>query len=113
MARGRLTDVIREGGRRRLIFIHAPSGFGKSTLAAQWREEIASQGVAVGWLTIDDDDNNLVWFIAHLLEAIRRVRPALAESLGQLLEEHGEDADRYVLTALVDAIHDSDDRSSS
>ncbi len=103
--RGRLTDLIREGGRRRLVFIHAPSGFGKSTLAAQWRDELTSQGVAVGWLTIDNDDNNVVWFIAHLLEAIRRVRPALAESLGLVLEEHGEDADRYVLTALVDAIH--------
>ena len=91
-------------------FIHAPSGFGKSTLAAQWREELSSQGVAVGWLTVDDDDNNVVWFLAHLLEAIRRVRPALAESLGLVLEEHGEDAERYVLTALIDEIHAGGDR---
>jgi serine/threonine-protein kinase PknK len=110
VARGRLIDLIREGGRRRLVFIHAPSGFGKSTLAAQWREELTRQGVAVGWLTVDDDDNNVVWFLAHLLEAIRRVRPALAESLGLVLEEHGEDADRYVLTALIDAIHAGGDR---
>src|ERR1700722_6179153 len=39
VARSRLTDVLRAGGRRRLILIRAPSGFGKSTLAAQWREE--------------------------------------------------------------------------
>jgi serine/threonine-protein kinase PknK len=110
VVRSRLTDVIRAGGRRRLILIHAPSGFGKSTLAAQWREELSSEGVAVGWLTIDEDDNNEVWFLSHLLESIRRVRPALAESLGQVLEDHGDDASRYVLTSLIDEIHEKDDR---
>jgi serine/threonine-protein kinase PknK len=110
VARSRLTDVLRAGGRRRLILIHAPSGFGKSTLAAQWREELSSDGVAVAWLTVDDDDNNEVWFLAHLLESIRRIRPALAESLAPVLEEHGDDACRYVLTSLIDEIHEKDDR---
>ncbi|ORA34471.1 serine/threonine-protein kinase [Mycobacterium aquaticum] len=108
--RERLTRLLREGDRRRLVFIHAPLGYGKSTLAAQWRDELTGAGVAVGWLTIDEDDNNVVWFLAHLVEAIRRVRPGLAESLGATLEEHGENADRYVLTALVDGIHASGER---
>ena len=110
VARNRLLDVLRAGGRRRLALIHAPSGFGKSTLAAQWREELSRDGVAVGWLTIDDDDNNVEWFLAHLLELVRRVRPALAASLNQLLDEHGGDATRYVLTTLIDEIHAKDDR---
>ena len=110
VARNRLLDVLRAGGRRRLVLVHAPSGFGKSTLAAQWREELARDGVAVGWLTMDDDDNNVVWFLAHLLELVRRVRPALAASLSQVLDEHGDDAARYVLTALIDEIHEKDDR---
>ena len=67
-------------------------------------------GVAVGWLTIDEDDNNAVWFLVHLLESIRRVRPELAASLCQVLEEHGDDAGRYVLTSLIDEIHEKDDR---
>ena len=108
--RPRLTDVLRAGGRRRLVLIHAPSGFGKSTLAAQWGEDLSRDGVAVAWLTIDDDDNNVVWFLTHLLESIRRVRPELAASLGQALEEHGEDAERYVLTSLIDEIHAGDHR---
>ena len=59
------------------------------------------EGVAVAWLTVDDDDNNAVWFLAHLLESIRMIRPALAASLAQVLEEHGEDSARYVLTSLI------------
>ena len=78
VSRNRLIDLLRAGGRRRVVLIHAPSGYGKSTLAAQWREELVRDGVAVAWLTIDDDDNNVVWFLAHLLESLRRVRPALA-----------------------------------
>jgi serine/threonine-protein kinase PknK len=109
VARRRLTEVLRAGGRRRVILIHAPSGFGKSTLAAQWREELLRGGVAVAWLTVDDDDNNVVWFLAHLLESIRRVRPVLAESLRQVLDEHGDDASRYVLTLLIEEIHEQDD----
>ncbi|HUO40333.1 MAG TPA: protein kinase [Mycobacterium sp.] len=107
--RDRLMAILRGAGRRRLILIHAPSGYGKSTLAAQWRAELASSGVAVGWLTVDDDDNNVAWFLAHLLEAIRGVRPTLAASLGQVLEERGDEAARYVLTALIDDIHQNDD----
>src|SRR6478735_7810510 len=110
VSRDRLIDLLRAGGRRRVVLIHAPSGFGKSTLAAQWREELVRDGVAVAWLTIDDDDNNVVWFLAHLLESLRRVRPALAASLGQVLDEHGDHAGRYVLTTLIDEIHDDDDR---
>ena len=110
VVRDRLADVVRAAGRRRLILINAPSGYGKSTLAAQWRELLMREGVAVAWLTVDDDDNNAVWFLAHLLESIRTIRPALAASLAQVLEEHGDDSARYVLTSLIDEIHENDDR---
>jgi ATP/maltotriose-dependent transcriptional regulator MalT len=110
VARDRLADVIRAAGRRRLILINVPSGYGKSTLAAQWRALLMREGVAVAWLTVDDDDNNAVWFLAHLLESIRMIRPALAASLAQVLEEHGDDSARYVLTSLIDEIHHNDDR---
>jgi ATP/maltotriose-dependent transcriptional regulator MalT/serine/threonine protein kinase len=110
LARDRLIDVLRAGGRRRCVLVHAPAGYGKSTLAAQWQEALIADGVAVGWLTIDDDDNNVAWFLAHLLELVGRVRPALATSLGQVLGEHGDDAARYVLTSLIDEIHEKDDR---
>ena len=101
VTRARLIDRLRAGGRRRLIVIHGPAGFGKTTLAAQWREVLVNEGVTVAWLTIDSDDNNVVWFLAHLIEAVRSVRPTLADGLRQALEERGEEAGRYVLTSLI------------
>ncbi|WP_232666690.1 serine/threonine-protein kinase [Pseudonocardia sp. TRM90224] len=102
--RERLITALRGTRARRLTLIQAPSGFGKSTLAAQWRDVLAAEGVLGAWLTVDEDDDNVVWFLSHLIEAVRRIRPQLAEDLAQLLAEHLDEAARYVLTALVDRI---------
>jgi len=107
--RDRLITALRNGGMgadrsRRLTLIQAPSGFGKSTLAAQWLDVLSDEGVEVAWLTVDEDDDNSVWFLSHLIEAIRRIRPTLADDLGQVLAAHLDEAARYVLTALLDRI---------
>ncbi|MEN0139643.1 MAG: protein kinase, partial [Rhodococcus sp. (in: high G+C Gram-positive bacteria)] len=107
--RDRLISALRAGKDRRLVTIHAPAGYGKSTLAAHWARTLTDEGTAVAWLTIDDDDNSAVVFLTHLIEAIRHVRAALARDLGQILEEHGGRAERYVLTSLINDIHDSGD----
>lgn len=104
--RARLIDALNAGGRARLTVIHAPAGYGKTTLATQWCEALAHEGVAIAWLSVDSDDNTVVWFLMHLIEAIRRVHPVLAAELAQVLEDHGGDAERYVLTTLINDIHE-------
>jgi hypothetical protein len=44
VTRDRLMAILRAAGRRRLILIYAPSGYGKTTLVAQWRTELTSSG---------------------------------------------------------------------
>ncbi|WP_329407122.1 protein kinase [Nocardia vinacea] len=105
--RPRLLDLLREGQARRLVLIHGPAGFGKSTLAAQWGDVLESNGVRVAWFSVDPDDNNVVWFLAHLVHAIRRTDPTLGTGLTQLLEQRSTDAGRHVMTTLIDQIHDS------
>ncbi|WP_153344228.1 serine/threonine-protein kinase [Nocardia aurantia] len=105
--RTRLLEILRHSGRRRLILVHGPAGFGKTTLAAQWAREVESGGTPVAWLSADADDDNVVWFLTHLIEAIRRVRPELAREMGAMLEGRTSDATRSVLSALIDEIHDS------
>jgi serine/threonine-protein kinase PknK len=107
--RDRLLAVLRAGAERRLILVHAPAGFGKSSLLTQWRDELVAAGIAMAWLTVDRDDDNAVWFLSHLVEAIRRVRPDVVGDLGQALEEQGQAVERFVLTSLINRVHDSGD----
>ncbi|WP_040531754.1 serine/threonine-protein kinase [Gordonia rhizosphera] len=103
--RPRLMEILREGGKRRLILIHAPAGYGKTTVAAQWGEELMRNGVIVAWLAVDDDDNDLARFLANLVEAIRRAYPGVVGDLAEVVEEHGAKAEQFVLTSLINEIH--------
>ena len=110
VARRKLLARLAGQRRRRLSVLHAPPGFGKTMLAVQWRYALDRDGVPVAWLNVDRDDNNVVWFLTHLVEAIRQVRPALVGELGQALAEHGGEAETYVLTSLIDEIHAAGER---
>ncbi|MGO4613521.1 protein kinase [Nocardia sp. 2YAB30] len=103
--RRRLLDILRRGWPRRLVLIHGPAGFGKSTLAAQWADALAADGVRVAWLSVDLDDNNVVWFLSHVIEAIRHAHPEVAANLAQILEERSTDAAQHVMATLIDEIH--------
>jgi ATP/maltotriose-dependent transcriptional regulator MalT len=103
--RQRILDRLGSGPRPKLVLIHAPAGYGKSTLAAQWAETLTRQGLKTAWLAIDSDDNNTVWFLAHLIEAIRRTMPDLADILQQEFEGHLENAQQYVVNALINCLH--------
>src|SRR6201997_1964175 len=103
--RQRILDRLGSGPRPKLALIHAPAGYGKSTLAAQWAQTLTRQGLKSAWLAIDSDDNNTDWFLAHLIEAIRRTMPDLADILQQEFEGHLDHAEQYVFNALINRLH--------
>jgi serine/threonine-protein kinase/serine/threonine-protein kinase PknK len=103
--RQRILDRLGSGRRPKLVLIHAPAGYGKSTLAAQWGQILTREGLKGAWLAVDSDDNNTDWFLAHLIEAIRRAMPDLADTLQQEFEGRLENTQQYVLNALIDHLH--------
>jgi LuxR family maltose regulon positive regulatory protein len=54
--RAALLKLLAAAPARKLTFLEAPAGFGKTTLLAQWREHLLDEGVCVGWLALDGDD---------------------------------------------------------
>ncbi len=60
----------------RLVLIEAPAGFGKTTLAAQWRASMSEQR-RFAWVCIDrgDDDPGRLWW--HIVHALQRACPGL------------------------------------
>ncbi len=57
----------------RLTLISAPAGFGKSTLLSDWAARRADADVKVAWLSLDEGDNTLPRFLAHLWAALSSV----------------------------------------
>ncbi len=59
---------------RRLTLVHAPAGYGKTSLLSQWRDSIDPASAEVAWLTLERDDRDLKRFVKYLLLALRRDR---------------------------------------
>jgi serine/threonine-protein kinase PknK len=104
VARGRLIDVLRANRTKRLALIHAPAGFGKTTLALQWLRVLRDEGVTTAWVSLERQDNDVVSFLGSLIEAARRIEPTLGAHLANLLEQQSPDSQRYVLAELVNQV---------
>src|SRR5262245_35056587 len=57
LARLRLGSEDAQYRDRPVILVHAPAGFGKTSLLAQWRREQLARGAAVAWLSLDGTDH--------------------------------------------------------
>src|SRR5829696_7665380 len=70
---GERLDTTLDAGHR-LTLVSAPAGFGKSTLLSDWLTDLnqRQKNTRVGWLSLDDGDNDLTRFMAHLLAALQR-----------------------------------------
>lgn len=99
--RPKLIDALQQTMNRKLAIIHGPAGYGKTTLATQWFEELAAAGTMVAWLAIDAADNDLNRFLAYLVESIRLANPNLGEGLAEVIESNPRTSVDFVLERLV------------
>lgn len=110
LARPRMDALLDQVAIRSLSLIHAPAGFGKSTLAAQWAAELERRGSQVVWFSLDSDDNHTLWFLSHLLECLQHAHPELDQSVFQILEERPEDAERHVIPLIINVVNNAPSR---
>lgn len=68
--RPELVSRLEEGADNPLILLRAPAGFGKTTLAGQWRQTLIGRGCDVVWISLDPDDNDETQFLSYLLQAL-------------------------------------------
>lgn len=94
VGRPRLVARIHGGSWRPITLIVAPAGYGKTTLVSQWMAETERP---VAWLSLDEDDNDPLRFLAYLLAAMRRVVP----EVGQGMDGIAPSADTPDMTGLL------------
>jgi LuxR family transcriptional regulator, maltose regulon positive regulatory protein len=103
VVRERLVERLRAGSGNRLTLVACPAGFGKTTLLAGWREVEAARR-PVAWLKLDDGDNDPLVLWSYVIEALRRVCPAIGQSASPEPDGTASIVD-VVLPRLVNELH--------
>lgn len=89
----RLEDVVS----RRLTLVHAPAGYGKTSLLALWHRLLSERGTPVAWLTPEEDESDPSRFAEYLMAALGNgpteslpLRAALSAIVNRLSQEKRE-----------------------
>jgi LuxR family maltose regulon positive regulatory protein len=106
--RNRLLGLCDRAAERRLVLIKAPAGYGKTTAAAEWCKRLSEQGAVVAWLSLDAEDDEPTEFAHQLTRAIENASAELGQEAAELLRSSSLVPARNVLSAIVNAVSESD-----
>ncbi len=96
--REHLLRKLRQSAGSKLILVTAPAGFGKTTLVASWLDQ---QEKPAAWISLDDNDNDRLTFIAYLIGALRSIDNGLCETALSLLNASEPPPVEVILTYLI------------
>lgn len=98
--RERLTNRLNKVEDYALTILSAPAGFGKTTALVEW---IISSPLAVGWVSLDKEDNDPVRFLSYLVAAF----DCIESGIGADVQTFMQSGQRIPLTAiLISLLHD-------
>ncbi|MCE1252590.1 MAG: LuxR C-terminal-related transcriptional regulator [Anaerolineae bacterium] len=96
VTRQRLQLMLDSAGSYALTLITAPTGYGKSTLLAEWAKNKAG---AIAWFTLENTDNDPVIFWRYVVTTLQKTLPVLpiaefltAPQLGKTVQQNNLDA---------------------
>jgi LuxR family maltose regulon positive regulatory protein len=101
VSRPRLIERLNAGLQRKLTLVSAPAGFGKTTLLSEW---VAGCGRPVGWVSLDEGDNDPARFLAYLVVALQTVQADIGEAALAELQSPQPPPTESALTALINEI---------
>lgn len=99
--RSDLIGRMNEGLSRRVTLISAPAGYGKSTLAAQWLDDLAQPSV---WISLDQGDRELDVFVRYLLVSLETAWPDFGAQVHRTLQGTKLPPPSYLAEAFAEAI---------
>jgi LuxR family maltose regulon positive regulatory protein len=87
----------------RVTLISAPAGYGKTTLAAAWLQDSSHP---VAWLSLDEQDSDVVVFFDYFIAAIRTLFPEACPQTQSLCRAPQLPPLDFVATTLINEIAD-------
>ena len=107
IARPRLMALLQQSLGRSLTLVSTPAGFGKTTLLAAWVKSLSRSDVVVGWLSLDEEDNEPRSFWIEALSAFSLHQPDRFAPLLKYLQSPQTPPLKHILTAFINLLVDS------
>src|SRR3972149_917641 len=98
--RPRLVDRLKASLSCSLVLVSAPAGFGKTTLVREWVRR-NKETARIGWVSLDEGDNDPVRFWDYFIAALITVQPSAGETALSLLHSPQPYPTEAVVTALI------------
>lgn len=102
--RQRLHAYIAQISRSRLTLVHAPAGFGKTSLLYQWKQGFHAHGLNAAWLTLERSDQDPVRLLIYVAAALARADQELAAPLEKLIQTERYLSSEIMLASLVNLL---------
>lgn len=80
-----LQALLSEARLQPLTLVVAPAGYGKTTLLAQWVQDLQRTGASVCWLTLDSGDRDPALFLAYLIRTFQSAFPGIGADAWRVL----------------------------
>jgi LuxR family maltose regulon positive regulatory protein len=84
--------------------VSAPAGFGKTTLLTTWKQSLPASKPLVGWISLDEDDNDPRLFWTYVLTTLKMQQPERFAPLVMQLQSPQPPSFKYILTRLINLL---------
>jgi LuxR family transcriptional regulator, maltose regulon positive regulatory protein len=107
--RPRLSDLSAEIPAKQLTMIRAAAGFGKTSLAVAWAEQLQQTGKSVAWFTLDAHDDEPTRFFYYLCHALRHASADVGDTAINLTSDVSLVSSHTIATALLNDLVSAED----
>ncbi len=107
--RSRLLELVIQVPMKPLSVIKAPAGFGKTSLAVAWTDQLLQSGNSVAWFSIDANDNELTQFLFYVCHALQRARDGVASLAIDLIRETSLISPHAIISTLINDLAEIDE----
>lgn len=102
--RDALLARLDEALHRRLTLIHAPAGYGKTSLLAQWQQRHRDSNLRTAWLTLEKDDADLKRLTQYIALAIDGAGAGTGDGGARATPAPADLPPRAALSALINRL---------
>ena len=98
VSRPHILERIEEGSLKKLIFIKAPAGYGKTTAIVDW---IHTYSKHIAWYALDAGDNDLSRFLSYIVYGLGRLQDGICQTLLPLINSPEPPPTNILLAQLI------------